>query len=440
VVTSIAALKHPQVGVFAYSIMSIMAPQYIWPWVFEGIPAFTIVAGSTLLAFGLALLFGKIDFSVYRHKQNVLLIVLCIFFNLSDVFSPFQEYSSLTSAELVLNTFNTIILMYFVALPLVNKPEHLKVICILFIGIIVYYVYWSNDAYFNFDPRRFGYGGRLYGPFKSPYRDQNVFATIFVIGMPFLLFGFFYFKSIFVKGLLGFTGLLALHSIILTGSRGALVGSSVVVIFSYFLIKSRGFGMLLIVGFIAAIIYQGGQLLDRTTNTIEVAQEETEAPIDPRIQSWLVGIELIQQFPVLGVGVQRFQQATRVFFPMNHAYVAHNTFLNFAANTGLLSGLIYLYFYWINFKKFRFAIKNGIAEDPLLDFFNKVFMTSLTGFYVCALFLDLIIFEGFYFLLMLNLLKDHIFRRHLADKKLKVDEQETPAQPKFKPFHRGANA
>jgi O-antigen ligase len=438
--TSIAALKYPQVGVFAYSIMSIMAPQYIWPWVFEGIPAFTIVAGSTLLAFGLALLFGKIDFSVYRHKQNVLLIILCVFFNLSDVFSPFQEYSSLTSADLVLNTFNTIILMYFVALPLVSKQEYLKIIFILFIGIIVYYVYWSNDAYFNFDPRRFGYGSRLYGPYKSPYRDQNVFAAIFVIGMPFLLFGFFYFKSIFVKGLLGFAGLFALHSVILTGSRGALVGISVVVIFSYFLIKSRGFGVLLIVGFIAAIMYQGGQLLDRTTNTIEVAQEESEASIDPRIQSWLVGIELIQKFPVLGVGVQRFQQATRVYFPQNHAYVAHNTFLNFAANTGIISGLIYLYFYLINFRNFRFAIKNGIEEEPLLDLFNKVFMTSLTGFYVCSMFLDLIIFEGFYFLLMLNLLKDHIFRKHLAEKKLKSEVSSVAVQPKIKSFHRGANA
>lgn len=332
------------------------------------------------------------------------------------MFSPFQNYSSLTSAELVIDTFNTIIIMYFVSLPLLAKTEHLKLIFILFIGIIIYYVYWSNDAYFNFNPSRFVNQGRLAGPYKSPYRDENVFAVLFVCGMPFLLFGFFYFKNLLVKGLLGFAFLFSLHSVILTGSRGALVGSSVVVLFSYFLIKSRAFGVLLIVGFICAIIYQGGQLLNRTTNTIDAAQENTEAPIDPRIQSWEVGFELIKEYPLFGVGVQRFQQATRLYFPDRTPYVAHNTFLNFSANTGLLSGLIFLYFYYLHFRNFRFAIKNGIDKDPTLDLLNKVFITSLTGFYTCSLFLDLIIFEVFYFLLLVNLLKDQLFRKQLASR------------------------
>lgn len=387
-----------------------MAPQYIWPWVFEGIPAFTVVAGSTIAAAGLAILFGKVDLSVFKRKQNILLIILFISFNLSDIFSPFGAYKALTSSELVISTFNTIILMYFVSLPFLAKERHLEIMMYCFMGMIAYYIYWSNEAYFNFDASRFGYGGRLYGPLRSPYRDQNVFATLFVVGMPFMLMGVFYFKSLVIRGALGFLFIFSLHSIILTGSRGALVGASVVVIFSYFLIKSRAMGILLLVGFISAIIYQGGQLMDRTTETIESAREEQDKPIDPRVQSWEVGFELIKTYPLLGVGVQRFQQATRVHFPERNPYVAHNTFLNFSANTGLLSGIIFLYFYYMHFRYFRYASKNGVEKYPFLEFANKVLFVSLSGFYVCSLFLDLIIFEAFYFLLMLNLAKDIIFR------------------------------
>ena len=415
IVTSILALFRPQLGVFAYVIMSIMAPQYIWPWVFDGVPAFTIVAGATILAFGLALVSSKLDLSVYKHRQNILLLILWAWVHLSDLFTPFITYSAYTGASLVLNTFDTIFIMYFISLPLIVKKEHLQVICILFILMFSYYVYWSNDAYFNFDISRFGYNNRLSGPLRSPYQDENAFASFFVLGMPFLLFGITYFKQLWLKCFLAGVLLMSLHSIILTGSRGALVATAAVVIFSYFLIKNRSFRVILVVGFIAAIVYQGGQVLSRTTDTIDTAQHQTEQPIDPRVISWNIAVQLTKMYPVFGVGVQRFQEASRVNFPQYTARVAHNTFLCFTANTGLITGLIFLYFYYLHFKNFRFAIKNGIKDLPLLNYCNNAFMASLTGFYVCSIFLDLIIFEGFYFLLLISLVKDQLFRRYLLE-------------------------
>lgn len=426
--TSVVAISKPQVGAYAYIIMSIMAPQYIWPWIFEGIPAFTIVAISTIGAFALSLILGKLDLSIYKHKQNILLLIIWGMFHLSEIFSPFTSFYSAVGATLVLETLNTIMIMYFITLPLLSKPEHLKIICFLFMGIFIYYVYWSNDAYFNFDITRFGFNNRLLGPWKSPYRDENVFATLFVVGMPFLLFGLFLFKSTLLRAVLGMALLFSLHSIILTGSRGALVGVSAIVLFAYFLIKVRTYRILLVVGFILAIVYQGGQMLERTTDTINTAQQGEEEPIDPRIVSWTIGLELIKTYPILGAGVQRFQEASKVHFPQHKSQVAHNTFLCFAANTGLLTGLIYLYFYFLHFKNFRFAIKHKVSEDPLFDYFNNVFMTSLTGLYVCSIFLDLIIYESFYFLLLLNLLKDKLFRQKLIS-------SQTAENPSFQEEH-----
>ena len=422
VTTVVRSFKYRETAVYAYFLMSIMAPQFIWFWVFDGVRAFTIAAGTAILVFMWQALNKKFDFSVYRYRQNVLLVIFWIMFNLSDYFSPIGTFRSATSSILVLDIFNTIFIMYFISLPLITTERQLRVLALLFAGLILYYVYWSNTQYFDWNMSQFN-KGRLMGPFKSPYNDENKFGMLFVTGMPFLLFGIFYFKSLIMRGIFSLGLLFLWHSIILTGSRGALLAIALATLFSYLLIKSRIMGGMLVFGLIAAVIYQGGQLLTRTTNTIETSRTQSqEEIIDPRVQSWKTGIGLIAKYPILGVGVQRFQEATRVFYPEKNAYVAHNTFLNFAANSGLLNGIIYLSFYWLQFKRFRRIRKSEVDPNSTMSYINNSTMVALTGFYVGSMFLDLIIYEPFYFLLMLGLLTEHI---HLQQKTKSIQEVQT---------------
>ena len=415
VTTVVRSFKYPQTGVYAYFLMSIMAPQFIWFWIFDGVRAFTIAAGTAILVFMWQFFNKKLDFSVYRYKQNVLLVIFWIMFNLSDYFSPLGAFRSATSSALVLDIFNTILIMYFISLPLITTERQLRVLALLFAGLILYYVYWSNTQYFEWNMRQFN-DGRLMGPFKSPYFDENKFGMLFVTGMPFLLFGVFYFKSLIMRGIFGLGLLFLWHSIILTGSRGALVAVAVATLASYLIIKSRLMGALLVCGLIAAVIYQGGQLLTRTTATIEVAKSQTETTVDPRVQSWQTGLGLIAKYPILGVGVQRFQEATRIFYPGKIPYVAHNTFLNFAANTGLINGLIYLTFFWLQFKRFKKIRKRETDPGSTISYINNSTMVALVGFYAGSMFLDLIIYEPLYFLLMLGLLTEHIHKNKNKNK------------------------
>ncbi|PKG93002.1 O-antigen ligase [Paraglaciecola sp. MB-3u-78] len=410
IATVVRSFKYQETAVYAYFLMSIMAPQFIWFWIFEGIPAFTVAAGTVIVVFMWQAFNKKLDFSIYRYKQNLFLVMFWIMFNLSDYFSPIGEFRTATSSELVLYVFNIIILMYFISLPLITTERALRVLALLFAGLILYYVYWSNTQYFEWNMRQF-LNGRLMGPWQSPYRDENKFAMLFVTGMPFLLFGIFYFKSLIMRGLFGLGLLFLWHSIILTGSRGALLAVAVATLASYLVIKSRIFGVLLVCGLIAAVIYQGGQLLIRTTDTMAAAESQPEEKLDPRLQSWDTGLGLIAKFPLLGVGVQRFQEATRIFYPGRPAYVAHNTFLNFAANSGLLNGIIYLSFYWLQFKRFRRIRKSETDPSSTMSYINNSTMVALTGFYAGSMFLDLVIYEPFYFLLMLGLLTEHIYNK-----------------------------
>jgi hypothetical protein len=411
VTTVIRSFKYQETAVYAYFLMSIMAPQFIWFWIFDGVQAFKIAAGTAIVVFMWQALNKKLDFSVYRFKQNLLLLMFWIMFNLSDYLSPLGTFSSATSAELVIYNFNIIILMYFISLPLINSEQALRVLALLFAGLILYYVYWSNTQYFDWNMRQFNQG-RLMGPFKSPYNDENKFGMLFVTGMPFLLFGVFYFRSLIMRGIFGLGLLFLWHSIILTSSRGALLAIAVATLVSYLLIRSRVMGAVLVFGLIGAVIYQGGQLLTRTTETINSSKTQSqEEAVDPRVQSWKTGIGLIKKYPLLGVGVQRFQEATRIFYPEKRPYVAHNTFLNFSANTGLLNGIIYLSLYWLQFKRFRRIRKSEVDPKSTMSYINNSTMVALTGFYVGSMFLDLIIYEPFYFLLLLGLLTEHIHNK-----------------------------
>lgn len=410
--------KSPWIAAISYLAFGVMQPQYIWFWHFDGLPMSPskILAICAILAWMLAALNQKIDFSVYKRKQNLVLLIMWCMFHLSDYFSPFYIYKAGVKAEIVLGTLDTIMIMYFVTLGLITSEKAIKYMCILMGILVTYYVYWSNDQYFSWNMRQFNHD-RLMGPRGSIYRDENVFSTIFMIGMPFLLFSFFYIKKWWLKYSIIMVVPLLWHSLFLVGSRGAMVATIVATLIASRLIKSKIFDKVLIVGFVAALLTQGGSMLNRSTETLELSQnEEIEEPLNPRLVSWQHGIEIIKLYPLLGVGPQRFQHASRLFFPQDTPYVAHNAFLNFSANTGLLTGLLFLYLFWLSFKNYRYCVKNNINEYPLLEYINKVCITSLAGFFVCAFFLDLIVFEGFYFLLSLNLAKQHVFEKKLLEK------------------------
>jgi len=412
---SLCIFKKPWIAAVVYLAFGVMQPQYIWFWHFEGLEPSRTIAIITIIGWGSAVLNKKVDFTIYKKRQNLVLLTMWGMFHLSHLFSPFEIYSAGVRAETVLETLNTIMIMYFVTLGLIASETALKYMCISMGVLVAYYVYWSNDQYFSWNMAQFS-NGRLMGPRGSIYRDENVFSTIFMIGMPFILFSFFYIRKFVHKYSIIMVLPLLWHSLFLVGSRGAMIATIISTFIASRLIQSKIFDKVLLVGFVVALTTQGGSMLNRSTETVEQSQNTSEtAPLNPRLLSWQHGIELIKYYPLLGVGPQRFQEASRLYFPQDKPYVAHNAFLNFSANTGLLTGLLFIYLFWLAYKNYKFCVKNGIKKYPLLDYINKVCITSLIGFFVCALFLDLIVFEGFYFLLSLNLVKHHVFEKKLLE-------------------------
>ncbi len=411
----IKMFKAPWVAAVAYLAFGVMQPQYIWFWHFDGLPVSPskLLAIFAILSWFFSALNNKIDFNIYKRKQNIVLIIMWGWIHLSHLMTPFPGGSAYTGAELVLETLNTIMILYFVSIGILTSQSALKYMSILLAILTTYYVYWANDQYLSGNWSQFTQG-RLRGPNYSIYRDENVFSTLFMMGMPFILYGFFYLKNKLLK-LSPFVVIpLLWHSLFLIGSRGAMLATVVETLIISKLCPSKVFNKIIVIGFIVAIFTQGGAMLNRSSDTYTESQNENrEETLNPRLVSWEHGLTFIKYHPITGVGVQKFQQATRVYFPSDTPYVAHNTFLQFAANSGLLVGVLFLYLFKLIYRDYKYCVSNNIKQYPLLDYSNKAIVTSLAGFFVSAIFLDLMVFEAFYYLLTMNIIKQYLFEKEM---------------------------
>lgn len=397
--SAVTVFSMPWVAALSYSVVSILQPQHIWFWAFEGIPVFKITAALAIIGWLIAASQKNIDWDVYKSGQFIGLVLLVVVMHLSNLLSPFSHYFAGVGGDLVLGIMNTILIMYFFVLGLINKKEVLLYCALIMVITTLWYTYEANQAYLQQDWSKF-FAGRLRGADTGPYKDGNVLSVVVIVGLPFILFGIQYFQKRWIQIGLLLSIPLVWHALVLYASRGALLSAGVLTLCAAIMMRSKILNIMLVAGFAAFLATQGGALMERAKDTVSASQTQTEQPINPRLVSWSVGARLALQYPILGVGPQRFQYASRLHFPGESPHVAHNTFLNFSANTGLIAGFIFLSFFFISFRQFG-KVRKSVDKASIYAYINNASIVALLGYFVGGMFLDLIIFEPFYFLLVL---------------------------------------
>ncbi len=418
---SLLAILMPWIGVIGYYTLALSQAQSFYPWEFEGSRLTLIVAAATFVGLILAIAMRKADPRVFVCKQNILFLLLVLWVNISysqsafnDLLDPVSEFTP----EFILGTFNKIAVFYLFATMVINDKVRLLALIYMFAAVTIFYTAWSNKVYFTSELWRFGDNGRLNGPIGSLYWDENYLAMVFVLGTPVLFYLGLSARNIVIKYGLWFIIPLCWHGLFLTGSRGGLVSLSAVCTYMFFRSYSKMIPYIMVAGLVTAVIFQSGQLLVRVDSTIEASEVPTEKALDPRLISWQVGYEILSDYPLFGVGVGNFINAFSTYDDTK-PHVAHNTFLQFSADSGIVPGVIYLLFFYLQFKVFlkkRQQIKSkgksvNIQEVYIDDIINCLYL----GFFTIALFLDLMLYEFLYFIILLG------FSKYLMDNPFKTD-------------------
>jgi len=170
---------------------------------------------------------------------------------------------------------------------------------------------------------------------------------------------------------------------------------------------------MLIPAFLLAYVCQGGSTIKGRAKTIKTYEEESSART--RLEAWEAGLRMMSAHPFTGVGIASFGQAFP-YFSDKTPRMAHNTFIQIAAESGVLAGLFYVLFMlgcmWTLFKN-----RDKFEEGSFCYYLSDATLVSLCGFLVCSLFLTLNGFEvQFYLVILANSLGYLATKRYLDEK------------------------
>ncbi len=399
IVNAFYSLINPWFGIAVGYLFNILGPQYIWWWHFQGVRAFYLIAIPTVIGFILSSIRGALSFQIIKNKLVPLSVIYFLLVFLSYFLGPYVNVYNdwrFYDAYQVLISMLKIFVFYFIGLVCINDQKKLKFFAFILPFAAFYLTYWANMQYLS---------GRFFIRLAGPrdisgagiYGDENNFAMLFVVALPFFFYLGWYFRRFFLRLGIWFVIPFSWHAIFLTASRGGLVGAAFVSFLAAFRSPKKVIGILLIPAFLGAFFWQGGSILKERAKTFQTYKEESSART--RLEAWDAGLRMLMAHPFTGVGIASFGQAFP-FFSDKKPRVAHNTFIQIAAESGIFAGISYVLFMfycvWGLFKS-RDKFEVGSFEYYMCD----AVLVSLCGFLVCSLFLTLNGFEVQFYLAIL---------------------------------------
>jgi O-antigen ligase len=342
-------------------------------------------AALVLVAASWCLFFGWLLLSVFRGRLPVMGHPMILPAVLLLAFTAMHWVARLSpvpvSTELEWLRWVGYIALAVAAAGSVDSPQNLRVFCaalavagflIAAMGIAQYltaegklYWVWKLES-----------GGRMFGP----YVNRNHFAGLMELWCP-LALG----MALLPEHRLTqrwFWSVLALvmgGAVMLSGSRGGAISLVVAVVTFTLLIAAQRAGKRAVLWLLAAMLFtvsgvlalERGELLQRYEAVLRPHQYQQEDAAAYRFAAWKDTITLIRQTPITGSGLDTF--AAR--FPAVRSFAtdlvwtqAHNDFLQFVAETGLIGAVLAL---WMFGAGAREAMRNlvrtsGTATGALL--------------------------------------------------------------------------
>ena len=332
------ALRHAlRASLFSLLAITPLARGSVQPW------AITIIEMVTLFALTLFLLNKCIAWEwkwikTPLDKPIVILIILSI---VAIIFSLHKQ-TSIRSFTLFL----TYLVIFYLVINTVRTRSQFRQLIYVILSVAVFLALFGLFKNFGANPFpwwdyvELNYGDRLMSTFGCP----NHLAGYMEMSLPLLL-------SLFLLGfrpgiafILGYLSLLLLVALMLSLSRGGWISTLMSLAFmAIALLSSRHFfrKKLLIILMAGSLLLSLIALV--STPVVErvktAMQKEEEASFYSRVIAWGGVMEMISDYPLVGIGPGTFKTVFTQYQPPGlraHFTMAHNDYLHFISETGLL--------------------------------------------------------------------------------------------------------
>jgi len=227
---------------------------------------------------------------------------------------------------------------------------------------------------------------RIQGVLGGIYSNPNDLAFAIVLSLPFCLAFLITAKGMPRKLLWVCAMLMMGVTLVRTASRSGFIDLMISwpICLWYFGVKGKRFYLVLVTAFVGIVILavSGGTLKDRILatagqgNTFE--DKEAYGSFEARKYLMVRALEGIEQYPVLGVGINNFITYSGIW------HEVHMSYLQIAVEGGIPAITLYLLFFSRGFANLRKLRKMKLQGEPAL--FVGALHSSLIGFVVGALF------------------------------------------------------
>lgn len=268
--------------------------------------------------------------------------------------------------------------------------------------------------------------------FFSNSADLGVALCVALPISGFLIFGEK--KKLWKLGLMGFT-LAYLGAILLSGSRGAVVGAVGVALFAVVRNPKKIAAVLLVLLLIPGIIYF---LPDASKDRFESAIEyEDDKTASHRILLWKAGLRMFADHPLFGVGPFNFALVRYQHYSSDDSHptvtVAHSIYIETLSELGVFGALAVLAIWIVFFRLNAKTRKLVLASDPQGKkgfYYNLAYSLdlALVGYLVSGAFLSVLYYPHIWVLAGLSVGLHRSFAQAEQDRALREGTAKTNAQ------------
>jgi len=338
-----------------------------------GVTPIKVFGGLSLLAAVMEILSKRERGPQFRTRISKYFMWLVAIFFISATVNGGSVHSE------ALLRFVSIIIFFITTLALVNSRERfvrsmwLLIICMDVAAVYMFREYSLYGAkYDNFRP-----SGILGDP---NYTALNLLTVIPI--------AFFLFKdSIEKKGRIIAAGSLCLYlgALGLSQSRGGFLGFGMELVLLLIILKFR-IKPLIFLGIVTAVVvsFLPVDIMSRFNPEASGVKKSTES----RYELFVSGVRMLKGNPLIGIGPGNFKQYSDRYNDMVSAkQIAHNSYLELAAELGCLGFSLYLLIAWETIKNLRMMRMSNI-EDPELKAMITGLGVGVIGYLVSATFLS----------------------------------------------------
>ncbi len=379
----VTIVKFPMVGVYLYMIIFFFEPNILFGITF---PFERIVALALIVVLFIHIAFFQKGFQLFPLDKAYFAFVLVCLISVMFAGDIGRAWDSFFE-------FFKVFLVYFFVSRIANTPKRMNAIVWLYLlslgfvaGYSIYNYYAGHFIIRMGIQRAVGLGGT-----EGNYSDPNSLSNTLVLGLPFLFFMARYYKTRLKKLLLYGILPMVLWTIVLTGSRGGMIGVIFVSLFIAFSSRHKLVtAVISIFVMVAVAAVMPEQYKARFMTVFHVEDKDKTGAAESaqgRINGLIWGLKFLVERPLTGVGIGNFRWAYRM---QGGIWLdAHNLIGKLAGELGLPGITTFVYFLIIYFKSLK-RVKLKYLEqewdDDIYTFLLKALKVSMIT----------LLFQGFF--------------------------------------------